>query len=54
MTYAHSMAFYQTSETEPHPIDLASGQFFLAALCGDAQPATRSATTFDPRPHLRG
>jgi D-alanyl-D-alanine carboxypeptidase len=45
MTYAQSMAFYQTSPTEPHPIDVASSEFFLAALCGDdQQPAARSAT----------
>jgi D-alanyl-D-alanine carboxypeptidase len=54
MTYAQSMAFYQTSPTEPHPIDLAAGQFFLAALCGGEQPATRSLSTFDPRPLLKG
>ncbi len=54
MTYAQSMAFYQTSPTEPHPIDLAAGQFFVAALCGDDRPATRAQSSFDPRPFLRG
>jgi D-alanyl-D-alanine carboxypeptidase len=52
MTYAQSMAFYQTSPTEPHPIDLAAGRFYLAALCGTDGPATRSA--FDPRRHMVG
>jgi D-alanyl-D-alanine carboxypeptidase len=52
MTYAQSMALYQTSSTEPHPIDLAAGQFFLRALCGDGQPAARSA--FDPRRLMTG
>ena len=52
MTYAQSMAFYQTSPTEPHPIDLAAGQFFVAALCGADGPATRTA--FDPRRSMVG
>ena len=43
MTYAHSMAFYQTSPTEQHPIDVATNAFIMAALCGDAAPAARSA-----------
>lgn len=44
MTYAQNMAFYQTSPTEPHPIDLARERFFLVALCGDDQPAAKSAS----------
>ncbi len=43
VTYAHSMAFYQTSTTEPHPIDLAIERFLVTALCGD-QVATRGST----------
>lgn len=35
VTYAHSMAFYQTSATEPHPIDIALYDFLGTALCGD-------------------
>jgi D-alanyl-D-alanine carboxypeptidase len=34
MTYAQNMAFYQTSPTEPHPIDVAAAAFFTTALCG--------------------
>jgi D-alanyl-D-alanine carboxypeptidase len=45
MTYAQSMAFYQTSPTEPHPIDVASAEFFLTALCADDQPAAKATTT---------
>jgi len=45
MTYAQNMAFYQTSPTEPHPIDVAAFEFFRTALCGDdQQPAAKSAT----------
>ena len=55
MTYAQSMAFYQTSPTEQHPIDAAAGRFFTAALCGDAAVTARSsAPAFDARPYLRG
>ena len=44
MTYAQSMAFYRTSPTEPHPIDMASYAFFEAALCDADIPVTaRSA-----------
>ncbi|MFF5294721.1 serine hydrolase domain-containing protein [Paractinoplanes globisporus] len=39
VTYAQNMAFYQTSETEPHPIDTALVNFLVTALCGSA-PAT--------------
>jgi D-alanyl-D-alanine carboxypeptidase len=46
MTYAQNMAFYQTSTTEPHPIDVAAAQFSIEALCG-AQPRTLAA--FTPR-----
>ena len=42
VTYAHNMAFYQTSPTEPHPIDVATYDFFVTALCGE-QPAARAA-----------
>jgi D-alanyl-D-alanine carboxypeptidase len=35
------MAYYQTSETEPHPIDIAAARFLVTALCGD-QAATLS------------
>ena len=53
MTYAQSMAFYQTSPTEPHPIDLAAAEFYLAALCGEeAAVSTRSA--FDARRSMVG
>jgi len=38
------MAFYQTSPTEPQPIDLASYAFVEAALCDADIPVTaRSA-----------
>jgi D-alanyl-D-alanine carboxypeptidase len=48
MTYAQSMAFYQTSTTEPHPIDIAVSGFIVEALCGP-QPATlRSADVYGP------
>jgi D-alanyl-D-alanine carboxypeptidase len=47
MTYAQNMAFYQASPTEPDPIDLASTQFFITALCGEAAPTTFAA--FTPR-----
>jgi D-alanyl-D-alanine carboxypeptidase len=48
MTYAQSMAFYQTSTTEPHPIDIAVSDFIVEALCGP-QPATlRSAPVYGP------
>jgi D-alanyl-D-alanine carboxypeptidase len=39
MTYAQNMAFYQTSTTEPSPIDVAAADFYLTALCG-TQPST--------------
>ncbi|RZU54312.1 D-alanyl-D-alanine carboxypeptidase [Krasilnikovia cinnamomea] len=39
LTYAHSMAFYQSSPTVQHPIDAAIAQFVVTALCGP-QPAT--------------
>jgi D-alanyl-D-alanine carboxypeptidase len=41
MTYAQSMAFYQTSPTEPHPIDVAAAEFYLAALCDGEGSAKR-------------
>ena len=44
MTYAHSMAYYnQSPSEEPHPIDIASTRFFLAALSDAEAPAVRSA-----------
>ena len=52
MTYAQSMAFYQTSPTEQHPIDVAAGAFFDAALCGADQPATTRSATTDLRSFL--
>ena len=52
MTYAQSMAFYQTSPTEPHPIDVASSAFFVTALCGDEAGAARTLSTFDARRFL--
>ncbi|GAB1691816.1 serine hydrolase domain-containing protein [Krasilnikovia sp. M28-CT-15] len=39
MTYAHSMAFYQSSPTAQNPIDAAITRFVITALCGP-QPAT--------------
>jgi D-alanyl-D-alanine carboxypeptidase len=42
LTYAQSMAFYQVSPTEPHPIDVAAADFWVTALCGE-QPAARAA-----------
>ncbi|MCA2214702.1 serine hydrolase domain-containing protein [Jidongwangia harbinensis] len=47
VTYAQSMAFYQESPTEPHPIDVAAGVFLVTALCG-GQPAARSAAAVRP------
>jgi D-alanyl-D-alanine carboxypeptidase len=44
MTYAQSMAFYQTSPTEPHPIDVAAAEFWLTALCGDDRQASAART----------
>jgi D-alanyl-D-alanine carboxypeptidase len=43
MTYAQSMAYYQTSPTEPHPIDVAAFEFYLTALCDDEAAATTRA-----------
>ena len=43
MTYAHNMAFYQTSPTEPSPIDVAAADFWVTALCG-TQPSTLRST----------
>jgi D-alanyl-D-alanine carboxypeptidase len=48
MTFAQNMAFYQTSPTEPHPIDVADAEFFVAALCG-TQTSTLAAPAFTPR-----
>ncbi|MGK5677829.1 serine hydrolase domain-containing protein [Actinoplanes sp. URMC 104] len=45
VTLALNMAFYQTSPTEPHPIDVAVAQFLTTALCGD-QPSLKAATAF--------
>jgi D-alanyl-D-alanine carboxypeptidase len=50
MTYAQSMAFYQTSTTEPHPIDIAAANFALAALDG----SRLLKSPFDLRRHLVG
>jgi D-alanyl-D-alanine carboxypeptidase len=41
------MAYYQTSPTEPHPIDVAAAGLWVTALCGE-QPATRAAAEFRP------
>ena len=49
VTYAQNMAFYQTSPTEPHPIDVATGRFLVTALCGD-QVTTMAAA---PAPAVR-
>jgi D-alanyl-D-alanine carboxypeptidase len=51
MTYAQSMTFYQTSPTEPHPIDVAAAEFYLTAICGDDDqpPAAATRSAFDPR-----
>jgi D-alanyl-D-alanine carboxypeptidase len=53
MTYAHSMAFYRTSLTEPHPIDIAVAAFFTAAF-GDAGSVTARSAPTDLRRHLVG
>ncbi|WP_250036971.1 serine hydrolase domain-containing protein [Paractinoplanes maris] len=45
VTLALNMAFYRTSPTEPHPIDVAVNDFLTTAMCGD-QPAAKSATGF--------
>ncbi|XVU23264.1 serine hydrolase domain-containing protein [Actinoplanes sp. CA-054009] len=42
VTYAQSMSFYQTSPTEPHPIDEAVIDFLVTALCGDQAFSARS------------
>lgn len=44
MTYAHNMSFYQTSPTEPHPIDIAVAAFVTTALCGTPAAQTLSAS----------
>ena len=41
--YAQNMALYQTSPTEPHPIDVAVVNFGVTALCGAGQTSVRSA-----------
>jgi D-alanyl-D-alanine carboxypeptidase len=48
MTYAHSMAFYQTSPTEPHPIDVAAAEFWLTALCDDGTTVAQTRAAVDP------
>jgi D-alanyl-D-alanine carboxypeptidase len=46
VTYAQNMAFYQTSATEPHPIDIALRNFLYLALCGsDSGAGARTLTT---------
>ncbi|MEU8813122.1 serine hydrolase domain-containing protein [Actinoplanes sp. NPDC048796] len=47
VTYAQSMAFYQTSPTEPHPIDVAASDFLVTALCGD-QAVTLKSSYVEP------
>ncbi|MEV4343966.1 serine hydrolase domain-containing protein [Actinoplanes sp. NPDC049596] len=47
VSYAQSMSFYQTSPTEPHPIDVAVSDFLVTALCGD-QVATLSKPYVNP------
>jgi D-alanyl-D-alanine carboxypeptidase len=50
MTFAQNMAFYQTSPTEPHPIDVADAEFFIAALCGTGTgTSTLAAPALPPR-----
>lgn len=51
VSYAHSMAFYQTSTTEPHPIDIALFQFIDTALCGPA--TTLAAVPMPPMVDIR-
>jgi D-alanyl-D-alanine carboxypeptidase len=48
MTYAQSMTFYQTPG-EPHPIDVAAAEFYLAALCDGDGAAIGTRSTFDVR-----
>jgi D-alanyl-D-alanine carboxypeptidase len=48
MTYAQNMAFYQTSTTEPSPIDVAAAQFDLAALCGPQAATWQAAPLTGP------
>jgi D-alanyl-D-alanine carboxypeptidase len=48
MTYAQSMAFYQTSPTEQHPIDEAAAEFWITALCGEHATAARTTAGFRP------
>jgi D-alanyl-D-alanine carboxypeptidase len=42
VTFAGNITHYQTSTTEAHPIDVAIGQFLVAALCGP--PAAQRST----------
>jgi D-alanyl-D-alanine carboxypeptidase len=49
MTYAQNMAFYQTSTTEPSPIDVAAADFYVTALCGTQPSTLRAGTLVGPR-----
>ncbi|MFI5892794.1 serine hydrolase domain-containing protein [Actinoplanes sp. NPDC051513] len=49
VTYAQSMAFYQTSNTEPHPIDIALINFLYVALCGDDSNAVAARARTMPK-----
>jgi hypothetical protein len=40
--------FVATSPTEPHPIDVADAEFFIAALCGTGT-STLAGPAFRPR-----
>ncbi|WP_433385623.1 serine hydrolase domain-containing protein [Actinoplanes sp. CA-142083] len=51
VTYAQSMAFYQTSETEPHPIDIALANFLVLALCGNDGTTSAQTLTTPKLPH---
>jgi D-alanyl-D-alanine carboxypeptidase len=51
MTYAQSMAFYRTSPTEPHPIDIAAAAFF-GAVFGEAGTVTARPALPGLRRHL--
>ncbi|GAA0500195.1 hydrolase [Paractinoplanes deccanensis] len=48
VTYAQSMSFYQTSPTEPHPIDVAVSDFLVTALCDDQVATLRTTSYVEP------
>jgi D-alanyl-D-alanine carboxypeptidase len=47
------MAFYQTSPTEPHPIDIAYFTFLATALCGADAAQTLATPALPPTVDLR-